>query len=116
MISSAPVLSVLDPLSPKIETVDPGSRSQFALRDTVMVLTTAANGVFCSIVFMSKAGTRTSKGSVPFGTPSSSCPFFMVALATTGDISPYTDLTLARTLTAGDDWARTGLVRLKRTS
>ena len=116
MMSSTPVLCDLDPLSPKIVTVDPGSRSQFALRVTVMVLTTAANGVLCSMVLMSKAGTRTSKGSVPFGTPSSSCPFFIAAVATTGDTSPYTDLTPARMLTAGDDWALTGFVRLKRIS
>ena len=51
-----------DPVSPWMVTVDPGSRSQLALIDTVMVLTTAAKGEFCSTVLTSIEGTSTSRG------------------------------------------------------
>ena len=65
-------LADTEPVSPVMVMVDPGSRSQLALRATVTVLTTSASGVLCSMPLTSKRGTTTSRGSVPFATPSSS--------------------------------------------
>ena len=97
-------------------TVDPGSRSQLALIDTVMVLTTAAKGVFCSMLLISMKGTSTYRGSDPFTTPSSSAPVFVIDVIATGEMSPNTDFALARTEMGGDACAVEGLVRLKRAS
>jgi len=97
-------------------TVDPGSKSQLALMDTVIVLMMAASGVFCSTVLISSVGTSTSSGLDPLCTPRSSSVFLTIVVVTTGDTSPNTDITLALTITDGDGWLVAGFVILNLAS
>jgi hypothetical protein len=112
------LVTVCDPVSPVMVTVDPVARLKLAVNETVnMLLVAPDTGVLCWIDFRLKLGTTTVSGSAPLDTPYSAVPGFAIAAdAIEPTMVPLPSLITADTLTAGDDCAVAVLVKVKVTS
>ena len=84
-----------------------------AVSVTVSVLVAPDTGVLCPIDLTVNVGTTTKRGSVPFATPYSDVPGFVIAATA---IKPTLLASVADTLTAGDDCAVAGFVKLNVTT
>ena len=107
---------VKDPVNPETVIKELASKSQLAEKLIVITLDEPGNGLLCRIERTKKRGTWICKGSKPCNTDRRVVPGLTMAVDNTGDVSPNTDITLARTITRGEDWLVGGFVKLNRAS
>jgi len=96
--------AVVDPVSPKIVTVDPGKRAKFAVSVTVNVFATPDIGVLCWIDLVLKSGTTTKRGLDPF------CTQYTFASSAVIDTDVNDAVPDASMLIAGEACAEEGFV------
>jgi hypothetical protein len=105
-------VSVCEPVSPVIVTVEPFARFTFAVSVTVSVLVAPDTGLLCLIVLTLNTGTTTKRGSAPLATPYSAVAGFVMAAWA---MEPTLFASAAATLTAGDGCPSAVFVKLKVT-